>query len=96
MVDATGPTLLPASFRARLSGQPEGDPVALGDLDALRYEGLQPKGASRPVTVYAVPTTDGVATVTCSASRRLTARRVRGDGHDARALGGEAVPARSE
>ena len=68
MVGATGPTLLPASFRARLSGQPEGDPVALGDLDALRYEGLQPKGANRPVTVYAVPTTEGVATITCSAS----------------------------
>jgi hypothetical protein len=36
-------------------------------LQAYRYDGLQPNGFDREVTVYAAPTTAGVATVACLA-----------------------------
>jgi hypothetical protein len=65
-VDASGPTLLPASLLRRLDPQPKpNDPVRLGDLQAYRYTDLRPKGLSGPLTVYATPTTSGVATVAC-------------------------------
>jgi hypothetical protein len=43
--------------------------VKLGpdDLQAYRYENLEPAGSSRRVTVYASPTSEGVATVACLA-----------------------------
>jgi hypothetical protein len=67
-VRGSGPTLLPATFRARLSEQPSpDDPVRLGDVDGLRYEGLSPRGLDGAATVYAVPTTQNVATVACVA-----------------------------
>ena len=79
MVRASGPALLPDAFLRRLPDRPpEGDAVALGDLQAYRYDGLDPRGLDRPVTVYTVPTSEGVATVTCSAG-----------GADATALLGE-------
>jgi hypothetical protein len=68
-VTAAGPTLLPASFTSSLSSPPpKGDPVKLGNLQALRYTGLKPKAYPQELTVYAVPTDAGVATVACSAS----------------------------
>jgi hypothetical protein len=69
LVAAEGPTLLPAGFRKRLPGDLEpGEPVGLGELQAYRYDGLEPNGANRPLTLYTVPTTAGVATIACSAS----------------------------
>jgi hypothetical protein len=71
--DANDSTLLPAQFRKALglgSGEvPERTAVKLGpdDLQAYRYEGLAPAGSSRRVTVYASPTSEGVATVACLA-----------------------------
>jgi len=70
---ATGPTLLPASLRARVKGAlPAADPVTFGGLQAYRYTGLDITGLSEPVTLYAVPTSAGVATVACWGAARLT------------------------
>jgi TIR domain len=71
--DANNPTLLPAQFRkaVRLAGGevPDRAAVKLGPdgLQGYRYEGLAPAGISRRVTVYASPTSEGVATVACLA-----------------------------
>jgi hypothetical protein len=70
---ASDSTLLPAEFRGAAgleSGKvPERTPVKLGPdgLQAYRYEGLKPAGTDRQVTVYASPTSAGVATVACLA-----------------------------
>jgi tRNA A-37 threonylcarbamoyl transferase component Bud32 len=66
-VDATGPSLLPASFLPSVGGEPpRDDAVELGDLEAYRYADLQPTGFDGQLTVFTVPTTAGVATVACS------------------------------
>jgi hypothetical protein len=63
----SGPTLLPKPFLARLKSPPSrDDAVKLGKLQAYRYAGLTPTGVNGPVTVYAAPTTEGVATVACA------------------------------
>ena len=73
MADANDSTLLPADFRKALGlagGEvPKRTAVKLGpdELQAYRYEGLKPAGTSRRVTVYASPTSEGVATVACLA-----------------------------
>ncbi len=70
---ANDSTLLPEPFRNALglaAGKvPDRTAVKLGpdDLEAYRYEGLAPAGTSRRVTVYASPTSEGVATVACLA-----------------------------
>jgi hypothetical protein len=69
MTSATGPSLLPAAFLRRLDDEPaRDDAVRLGDLDAYRYRDLRPEGFDGRLTVYAAPTTEGVATVACSAT----------------------------
>jgi hypothetical protein len=61
------------------SPAPKPDAVQLGDLQALRYAGLEPKRpAAGTLRLYAAPVTGGVATVACSvppeaASNSLTA-----------------------
>ena len=62
-----GPTLLPRGLERRLSGDPEGEPVRIGELEAYRYEGLRPRGSSGALTLYVVPTSGGVATAACRA-----------------------------
>jgi serine/threonine protein kinase len=65
---ATGTTLLPSSFVKTLSTPPKpNDGVKLGDLEALRYKGLRPKGFSQSLTVYAAPATEGAVTLACAA-----------------------------
>jgi serine/threonine protein kinase len=64
---ATGPTLLPAAFVKSLADAPVAERVRLGSVQALRYRGLRPPGAGRVLTVFAVPTSRGVATVVCRA-----------------------------
>jgi serine/threonine protein kinase len=70
---ANDPTLLPSEFLRAVgleSGEvPDPTPVKLGPdgLQAYRYEGLQPTRINRQVTVYAAPTSEGVATVACLA-----------------------------
>lgn len=66
VTSTSGPLLLPAGLRERLGDDtPTGDPVKLGDLEALRYEGLRLRGFDRGLTLYVAPTTAGVATVAC-------------------------------
>jgi len=66
--NATGPALLPADLLESLGDPPkQDDPVKLGDLNAWRYKGLKPEGFDQSLTMYVVPTTEGVATVACTA-----------------------------
>ena len=69
VTDATGPALLPASFLSLLDeAPPRDDAVKLGQIDAYRYEDLKPEGFDGSLTLYVAPTTDGVATVACTAA----------------------------
>jgi serine/threonine protein kinase len=63
---AEGTTLLPDSLRERIGRVPRADRVRLGRLAALRYRDLSVPGfGGRRLTVYAVPTTAGVAIAAC-------------------------------
>jgi hypothetical protein len=63
---AGGPTLLSAPFRAAVIGAlPAGTPVRIGKLDAYSYSALRVRGLDGTVTLFAVPTSAGVATVAC-------------------------------
>jgi hypothetical protein len=73
-IDGSGPTLLPEKFVRRLPREPSrDDTVRLGRLQAYRYAGLAPEGAAERVTVYASPTSEGVAAVACVAAPRVIA-----------------------
>jgi serine/threonine protein kinase len=66
VANASGPTLLPASFRSLLgSALPAAEPVDLSGIEAYRYEGLRVRGLNGTLTIYAAPTSAGVATVAC-------------------------------
>jgi hypothetical protein len=66
-VNANNASLLPAAFQKALGGRAsKPDAVKLGDLQAYRYSNLKPQGAQTAYTIYAVPTTAGVATIACS------------------------------
>jgi hypothetical protein len=63
---AAGRTLLARSFRARVvGGLPHPATVRLGGIVAYRYTGVRVRGLSTPVSVYAAPTSAGVATIAC-------------------------------
>ena len=67
--DAGGARLLGPGFLASLQEPPRpADRVRLGKVEALRYEGLEPQGFDgRALTVFAAPTSAGVATIACFA-----------------------------
>jgi protein kinase-like protein len=65
MTDASGPTLLPKALRARLGKDPKHDSVRLGSVAAYRYKGLHAASPAQRLTLYAIPTTAGVATLAC-------------------------------
>jgi predicted Ser/Thr protein kinase len=66
-VAASGPALLSAGLERRLPDPaPTGETVRLGDLQALRYPQLEPRGLDGTLQLYAVPTTAGVATIACT------------------------------
>jgi hypothetical protein len=73
LADANDSTLLTQDFRTALglgAGEvPDRTAVKLGpdELQAYRYADLAPAGTSRRMTLYAAPTTAGVATVACLA-----------------------------
>jgi serine/threonine protein kinase len=76
---ASNTALLPAAFLGSI-GQPAGTvptraavQLPAQRLAAWRYANLRPAGTERQLTVYAVPTTDGVATVACAPSSRQAA-----------------------
>ena len=68
---ASNSTLLPAGFLQALgldAGElPPRQAVRLADnkLEAYRYANLRPRGLDKPVTLFTVPTSAGVATVAC-------------------------------
>jgi protein kinase-like protein len=68
---ANNSTLLPAGFLTALGLDPGEVPprkaVRLVDnkLEAYRYANLRPNGLDQPVTLFTVPTSEGVATVAC-------------------------------
>ncbi len=67
IADGSGPTLLPASLRTKVtSGALRPERVTLGRMQALRYRGLSVRGLDPSLTLFAVPTTAGVATVACT------------------------------
>ena len=58
----------PASSRRLQEAPRPPDRVRLGKAEALRYEGLEPKDfGGRALTVFAAPTSAGVATIACYA-----------------------------
>lgn len=70
--EANNSTLLPAGFLVALGSAgktPKRQAVQLAGskLQAYRYENLRPKGLKSPVTVFTVPTSEGVATLACIA-----------------------------
>jgi hypothetical protein len=66
-VAASNAALLPAPFQKALGGNPpKPDAVKLGDLQAYRYRDVKPQGSGNAYTIYAAPTTAGVATIACS------------------------------
>ena len=63
---ATGPTLLPASLRRRLSGPlPKPERMPMGELASLRYRRTAVRGFDRELTLYTAPTSAGVVTAAC-------------------------------
>jgi Protein kinase domain len=93
---AVGPTLLAATFRARLEGKlPPGEPLRLGSLQGLRYSALHERGSAVELTVYVVPSSAGAATVTCTSAGPSTAAFLSECGHVAatlRLIGARAYP----
>jgi hypothetical protein len=69
MTGARGPSLLPAALVSRaVGGLPAASSVGLGELEALRYRGVELRGFGRDLTLYATPSSGGVATVACYSS----------------------------
>ncbi len=68
--DAQGATLLPAALRQSLVGIPEAERVLLGRNQAYLYRDLEVEGYDGRVSVFAMPTTRGVATVDMRRARR--------------------------
>jgi Protein kinase domain len=66
---ARGPRLLPPQFITLLERQPRREAVRIGALEGFRYRGLRHRQVPGELTVYAVPTTAGVATTACLAPR---------------------------
>jgi hypothetical protein len=69
--EADNSTLLPTSLIQAAGEVPsERDAVQLGPsgVQALRYQDVELSGLDQPVTLFAAPTTEGVATVACVAA----------------------------
>jgi hypothetical protein len=63
------PTLLPPRLRSALRGAPgQPESVTLAETRAYRYDGLRARGVEGRLRVYAVLTSEGVATVVCGSS----------------------------
>jgi hypothetical protein len=72
VADASGSTLLPASLRSKVQGSlPAPTAVTFGGLQADRYSDLHVSGLADPVTLYAIPTSAGVATIACWGTAHL-------------------------
>jgi protein kinase-like protein len=67
--EARGARLLPPAFVELLQRTPHREAVRLGSQAGFRYRDLQHRRLPGSLTVYAVPTTAGVATIACLAPR---------------------------
>ncbi len=65
--EARGARLLPPAFVELLLRTPRREAVRLGSLAGFRYRDLKHRRSSGSLTIYAVPTTAGVATIACLA-----------------------------
>jgi hypothetical protein len=65
--EARGARLLPAAFVELLQRTPRREAVRLGSLAGFRYRDLRHRRLRGSLTVYAVPTSAGVATIACLA-----------------------------
>jgi serine/threonine protein kinase len=65
--DADNSTLLPTGLLQAAGDVPEREAVKLGPdgTEAYRYANVELEGLNRPVTLYTVPTTQGVVTIAC-------------------------------
>jgi serine/threonine protein kinase len=63
------PSLLPAKLLAAQKGRPKPETMTLAGQPAYRYDALRGAG-QQPLRVYALLTTEGVATVACGAAAR--------------------------
>jgi len=66
--EANNSTLLPTGLLQAAGEVPknhEAVKVGPGEVEAYRYRDVELKGLDKPVTLYAIPTTQGVATVAC-------------------------------
>jgi hypothetical protein len=62
---AEGPLLLPRAVTDGLERPARRERVRLGAVEALRFRDLRLERLSEPVTIYAVPTSAGAATIAC-------------------------------
>ena len=69
LVTETGPSLLAPGLERRLDGRLDRDTVRLRDHEAYRYRDVAVAGDEIQATIYAVPTSAGVATVACLSPR---------------------------
>jgi serine/threonine protein kinase len=71
-------TLLPRAFKQTVTNGPlgAGELVTIGRLEAQRHRGVVLKGSGDRLTIYTVPTSEGVVTVTCRSPKGTPA----GDG----------------
>ena len=64
----SGPSLLAPTLLGQLAARPQPPTaVALGNITAYRYDKLSVRGLTARLTLYAVPSTAGVATIACLA-----------------------------
>jgi hypothetical protein len=71
VVRRPGVSLLPRTLEEQVGGRARsgGEPVTVAGFDARRYAAIPLRGSDNQLTVYAVPTSEGVATVACYAPR---------------------------
>jgi serine/threonine protein kinase len=62
---AGGARLLPQALLERIRAAPTGEPVRLGEGEALRYRNLAVAGMTQPLTLVVAPNSAGVAAVGC-------------------------------
>lgn len=61
-----GPDLIPRALRARIAGPlPSRERVRIGEYEGYRYAGVRLDGDRRRLTLFTIPTTEGVAALTC-------------------------------
>lgn len=88
--DADEPSLLASTLARGAAGAPTA--VTLGKVQALRYGNVSAPGQQGALTVFAVPTSGGVATVTCRGSTASVARECEQIAATLHLSGGSAFP----